>query len=422
MIFARRLGRKAPGAFAAGAFPFLCILLLGAPVGRSAELPFGLTVRGLPRPEGGAIEVVVKVARSEMDFVRSGDAFISALEFYVTVRDLEGTFVADATRKVERRLGDEPEEAWEGVFESVPIDLQVQPGEYVVEVIVKAPESDRTGVATTEVGVDQFPEQGLTASDPVVMSFSEADSGFVADPQPGSSGSFSGPSLVEWEMYRALGAEDTVAVVEVELRGEEGGVAAETLGIRLEAPVTIARWSVDLSVLPAGSYTVSVVHDDREIAAGTFEIQWSIETLAMDKRDGRRLLEYFGTRDDENRFKKLELEERQAFWQEFWRDHDPVPGTPRNEFRDAVAARIRYANDRFGSFMPGWKTDRGMVYVILGAPDEIERHPFEVGSKPYEIWSYYSYRVQYIFVDWRGFGNYELYRGPQPQRVLRIRG
>ncbi len=357
-----------------------------------------------------------------MDFVRSEEAFRGALELYATVRDQDGAFVADATRKVERQLSAAPEVAWEGIFESIRVELQVQPGEYAVEVVVKTPESDRTGVATSEVRVKPFPTEGLSVSEPVLMSFSEADSGFVADPQPGSSGSFSGPSLVVWEVYRALGGTDSVVTAVVAMDAEEDGVPAETLQVRLEGPVTVARWEVDLSVLSAGTYTTRVSVDNAEQATAAFEILWSIETLAFDKDDGKRLLEYFGTRDDENRFKKLKPEERQAFWQDFWREHDPVPGTPRNEFRDAVAARIRYANDRFSSFTAGWKTDRGMVYVILGAPDEIERHPFEVGSKPYEIWSYYSYRVQYVFVDWRGFGNYELYRGPQPQRVLRIRG
>jgi GWxTD domain-containing protein len=381
-----------------------------------------MVLRGLARPDGGAIEVVVKVSRSEMDFVRSDDAFHGTLQLYATIRTRDGAFVADATRKIERQLRGAPEAAWEGVFESIRVEFQVQPGEYGVEVIVKAPESDRTGVAQSEVLVRPFPSEGLALSEPVLMSFSEADSGFVADPQPGSGGSFLGPSLVAWEIYRASGVPDTLVTVVAAIDDEESLVGADTLQVRLEGSVTPGRWETDLSILPAGTYTTRVALDGAEEVTADFQILWSIETLALDKDDGRRLLEYFGTRDDEDRFKKLNPEERQAFWQDFWREHDPVPGTPRNEFRDAVAARIRYANDRFGSFTAGWKTDRGMVYVILGAPDEIERHPFEVGSKPYEIWSYYSYRVQYVFVDWRGFGNYELYRGPQPQMVIRNRG
>jgi GWxTD domain-containing protein len=406
---------------AAGALLCLWALFLPGTGAASGDLSFGLLVRGLARPDGGTFEVIAKVARSEMDFVRAGDEFLGTLELLATVHDLDGGFVADGSRKIERRLAMPPEVASEGMFESLMLALHVAPGTYAVEAVVKAPESGRVGAAAVEAEVPSFPSEGIELGAPVIMTFSEADSDFVGDPQPGSSGSFSGPSLVVWEVYRAPDSETSGVAVVASVEGEEVEVPAETVHVHLEEPVTVAQWEADLSVLPAGEYQVRVAAG-AAVSESPFEILWSVQTLVLDREDGLRLLEYFGTRDDENRFKKLKANERHGFWQEFWHRRDPVPGTPRNEFRDGLAARIRYANQRFGSFMAGWKTDRGMVYVILGAPDEIERHPFEVGSKPYEIWSYYTYRVQYTFVDWRGFGNYELYRGPQPQRVLRTRG
>jgi GWxTD domain-containing protein len=412
---------RAPAVAAAGALLCLSVWMMPVTVLGSGRLPFGLLIRGLADPDGGVIEVVAKVPRAEMDFVRMGDGFQGVLELYATVHDPNGDFVADGTRRVDRRLRTMREEAWEGLFETPRIELHVPPGRYSVEVVMKAPESGRTNAVTKEVEVPSFPSNGIALSSPVIMSFSEVDSGFVADPQPGSSGGFSGPALIMWEVYAAPGHDSSKVAVVASVEGEEGGVPADTFIVELRGPVTEGRWEADLSLLAAGTYATRIEAGE-QVAEGTFEILWSIQTLVVDKDDGLRLLEYFGTHEDEKRFKKLEAAERHGFWEEFWGRHDPVPGTPRNEFKDAIGARIRYANDRFGSFMPGWKTDRGMVYVILGAPDEIERHPFEVGSKPYEIWSYYSYRVQYLFVDWRGFGNYELYQGPQPQRVLRQRG
>ena len=69
------------------------------------------------------------------------------------------------------------------------------------------------------------------------------------------------------------------------------------------------------------------------------------------------------------------------------------------------------ANARFSStFKKGWKTDRGMIYIKNGEPDEIERHPYQMDKKAYEIWYYYSIEggVQYIFVDIRGMGELQL--------------
>jgi hypothetical protein len=72
-------------------------------------------------------------------------------------------------------------------------------------------------------------------------------------------------------------------------------------------------------------------------------------------------------------------------------------------------ARIKYADKHYSTpYTPGWKTDMGMVYVIFGLPNNIERHPYEMGTKPYEIWDYYDINRQFVFVDDSGFGDYRL--------------
>lgn len=73
-------------------------------------------------------------------------------------------------------------------------------------------------------------------------------------------------------------------------------------------------------------------------------------------------------------------------------------------------ARIEYANSHFGyGFTPGWKSDRGRIFVQLGAPDNIERHAYEANQKPYEIWEYYRpMHTQYVFVDPYMLGDYRI--------------
>ncbi len=100
---------------------------------------------------------------------------------------------------------------------------------------------------------------------------------------------------------------------------------------------------------------------------------------------------------------------RSKEWQEFWKRRDPTPGTPENEFMEKYIERVKYANAHFSyGNIPGYKTDRGMIYIKYGPPDEIERHPFELDSPPYEIWRYYSLGLTFIFVDKSGVGDYEL--------------
>src|SRR5665213_611658 len=107
---------------------------------------------------------------------------------------------------------------------------------------------------------------------------------------------------------------------------------------------------------------------------------------------------------DEERtaFKRLQTDdEKQAFIEQFWLRRDPTPDTEENEFKEEHYRRIAWANDRFASGIPGWKTDRGQIYIKFGPPDENDSHTSggpgerdisEGGGEttffPYEIWRY----------------------------------
>ena len=74
-------------------------------------------------------------------------------------------------------------------------------------------------------------------------------------------------------------------------------------------------------------------------------------------------------------FKKLSTDdEREAFIENFWERCNPKPGSPENEFKEEYYRRIAYANEHYASGIPGWKTDRGRIYIMYGPPDEIDSH------------------------------------------------
>jgi len=95
---------------------------------------------------------------------------------------------------------------------------------------------------------------------------------------------------------------------------------------------------------------------------------------------------YIITDEERAAFKRLSTdEEREQFIEQFWLRRDPSPDTAENEFKEEHYRRIAYANERFASGIPGWKTDRGRIYITYGPPDENESHP-SGGSyeRPYE--------------------------------------
>src|SRR5579884_2212677 len=85
---------------------------------------------------------------------------------------------------------------------------------------------------------------------------------------------------------------------------------------------------------------------------------------------------YIITDEERQAFKRLNTdEERQQFVEQFWLRRDPTPDTEENEFKEEHYRRIAYANEHYASGIPGWKTDRGRIYITFGPPDEIESHP-----------------------------------------------
>jgi GWxTD domain-containing protein len=102
---------------------------------------------------------------------------------------------------------------------------------------------------------------------------------------------------------------------------------------------------------------------------------------------------------------------RLNFLREFWKGRDPDPVTPRNEARSEYLGRVAQANDAYTERgREGWLTDRGRILILYGAPNDIERHPSEPETHPYEIWNYHDIQsgVEFVFVDVLGFGRYRL--------------
>jgi GWxTD domain-containing protein len=128
---------------------------------------------------------------------------------------------------------------------------------------------------------------------------------------------------------------------------------------------------------------------------------------------------YIITPKERDIFLQLESDkEREIFINAFWKQRDPTPGTPKNEFKEEHYRRIAYANKIFGrgTPRPGWKTDRGRIYIILGEPLDIDRFEGYDTVYPTEIW-FYQGDPKYglppffnvVFFRKRGTGEYVLY-------------
>ncbi len=136
-------------------------------------------------------------------------------------------------------------------------------------------------------------------------------------------------------------------------------------------------------------------------------------------------------------------EEREQFIEAFWQRRNPDPDSPENTFKEEHYRRIAYANEHYASGIPGWKTDRGKIYIMWGPPDEVDSHPTggnwdrpsdqgggSTTTYPYEDWRYrhldgegLGENVELEFVDPSSTGEYHITMDPsEKDALLRVPG
>ncbi len=146
---------------------------------------------------------------------------------------------------------------------------------------------------------------------------------------------------------------------------------------------------------------------------------------------------YIITDEERQAFKRLNTdEEREQFIEQFWLRRDPTPDTVENEYKEEHYRRIAYANEHYASGIPGWKTDRGRIYITYGPADEVESHPsggtyerpMEEGGGTTSTYPFEKWRYRYIegigtdinieFVDPTMTGEYRMTMDPSEKDAL----
>lgn len=144
-----------------------------------------------------------------------------------------------------------------------------------------------------------------------------------------------------------------------------------------------------------------------------------VKDLAPQYQDWLKLVGYIITDQERDVFLKLTRDiDRNLFIDTFWKKRDPTPETPENEYKDEILKRFQYVNKFYhrGASQEGWQTDMGRIYMILGAPQNIERFEGKLGIVPCQVWSFYGdikkglpNYFQLIFFQKGGAGPFKLY-------------
>lgn len=236
------------------------------------------------------------------------------------------------------------------------------------------------------------------------------------------------------EVYPWAGAA-TAGELRVDVLGDSGRIIVSTpaRAVQLQPPGGITRGSVDLAGLPEGSYRLRLrvrLGDSALVAEAPFRMG-SLTVVAAapaattapdDPFAGfseTRLDSLYApteliqdARTEGGIYGNLSVEGKRRFLSQFWSRRNPTPGSATNQAMSDFYRLVAYANSAFHvsrvAALPGWRTDRGRIYLRHGRPDEVLQRPV-ASPRAYEVWKYTRDRgYYYVFLDRNGMGDYTL--------------
>jgi GWxTD domain-containing protein len=386
------------------------------------DLPeFYVEALSFSSPDSGVsrIDMYVQVSYDALQFVKKANVF--AARYEVTANFLSADNVLHSEKMwsedvtVQQFDITRTKTAFSLTFRSVTL----VPGIYTLRTQVRDNESKKVATVVKKIVVGNYRMRDLSVSDIMLVTRMTVD-GDRRNILPNVSGNISdGNPLFNlfFEVYSPH-AKDSVQIhyTITDFKGKEllnKFEVYETTGPRTQI---ITR--LDSSQYPTGSYTITVeakslMRSDEVLPAikqKGFFIRFGNMPLSITDLDlAIRQARYIAKENEYVLFEKASTDdERRRLFDEFWKRRDPNPKTSRNEVMEEYYSRVDYANKNFSHYIPGWRTDMGMVFILFGSPNNVERHPFDIDSKPYEIWSYYEFNRSVVFVDETGFGDYRL--------------
>ncbi len=382
------------------------------------QLKLALVVRQFPTaaPDSALVKLFTRITMNQLVFVRHDKAFKAVYEISIFAMDEDDKVRVTKIWQEEVVLEDYQETRSEELARYPTTNLTLTPGDYQIIAHITDLANRRRYSTTEEVTVQRYAADELALSDFILVSrvFSQSDRPVDIIPQfEGQIADDVDSIYVYMVIWNPIGG-PVLATCEYTLKDSEEEVVTIEVDT-LELNATLTDYWIPMATKPLldQEYMLEVevsAQDLRVSRKFPINIAWTgISRLIKDVDKAIDQTRYLAARSDLKKMRAPKTkEERRELLLEFWEKRDPTPGTPRNELMNEYYRRVAYSNINFRSYLEGWKSDLGMVYIIYGPPDDIERHPFDAQRKPYQIWRYYDKGWKFVFVDVNMFGDYRL--------------
>jgi GWxTD domain-containing protein len=361
---------------------------------------------------GTMLEVSYEIPSTSLTFLREDSGFVARYQIGIQVSDKRRDVVAgDLWQKAVRFREYGPTVARDSV-ESGTVSLVMPEAALDARVEVNDLGSQRSALARFRI---ERSTGGLTirlyrSGKPVSMhKYAIGDTLVAVAEATGGLGDSPHAGTVPLDSCRFVLEHDRRVVTAATIPATmDEGRGTKVLQSRFEYPIGD---SVGVARLGGGEYSLEVAGLGagkvlRATVGFRIEVPFFLDDSAYLHRVGQ--LVYVASTEDLKHLRSVPRGERQQAWREFWKKREQLPIRGRYVNEEEYFVRIDYAQEHFGHGERGYLSDRGNVYVVYGAPDQIDSRPFDIDSPAYEVWYYYQMNKEFNFVDRFGAGEYVL--------------
>ena len=378
-----------------------------------------------PQPGQTRLDVFVQVGYDNLSFLKTGDTYGASYEIAIAIDDSTGAQVLEKvwTENVAGLTFDQSVSS--SGYSLQQRSFPLSPGRYAVRVSVRDLESKTEKKASYRCVVPDLSASVVALSDLMIVSRITVRDGkrsILPNVSP-NVGNLNDAFYVFFEVYDRAGADSLRFEARVLDAKQEVVVRTDTTEL-VKTGRNEVFMRIDNSQIPLGDYLLSIRAVPASVArdapnaekefiaarARTIIVRW--KGLPRATKDIDLAIEQVEYIAKDNEMAELKsggtLTEKQQKFLAFWKKRSPNPNAPRNEKMALYYARVEYANKHFTRYREGWRTDMGLVFILLGPPSNVERYPFQIDEKPEEVWQYYELNYQFVFRDENGFGDYRL--------------
>lgn len=372
------------------------------------------------------LKVFVRVPYSELFYISTKDRkFLARAEIAVIVLDKKDFQVESFDRQDTLIVDSITETNDRDRYLSLDTAFNLEPGKYKIKCLLRDLETEQTVETISKVKLDPFNIKPIQISGVLIADSIEVTEEGLVKAHPHVDKPRTGYGTLFGHFFLYTNADYGKIKVKIAVRNERlKKVYQDERDFERQSESFPITFAIGDSSLSYGTYSLEIkaITGDFSVRHQTkFRIHWkSAPVTVADVELAIRQLRYVASGDELKKMRKLPAGERKKAFEAFWKRRDPSEETEKNELMEEYYRRIQFANSNFGfGKREGWKSDMGMVYVVLGIPSDVQRHGglsrsiyLPTSNRPvfaYEIWHYFGEDNKFIFVDDTGFGEFRLY-------------